>query len=434
MSRDGETKTETSTGNGNNSMDANSDNITSKTPLLVVPSSIPSRVWKNTVTSFSELNNYVEETIIQTEDAGDFSDYISLHSIRLDCGRTVSYSITGEEQGSPVLFWYAGGCNRRILVLLSEAAEQCQLRLICLNRPERGDTSPVDYDRQRILEREADDEKQDIRFLSDDRDESTSAAGEDRLYDTNNLLSSSNTRIYMETCLSDAIAVLDALNIARVGLFYECAGCPFAMSFVQTYPERMTTAPVLGIGSWVQPVDCNETNVLFKFSAQTCPSWLIAPFFSGGSLGSLEKSSNWTPAKWVGQKFVKSLTKKERAVFEANFEMEEFVGRFRWMQKEGIGMPAPDLTVLLSNGGELGIDYSRIQHRFVLLHALEDRLSPYAAAEWLANKLRKCEIIEISNATHEGTLFLLHHEIEQAMKLLVRSERGIIAEAMRESK
>jgi pimeloyl-ACP methyl ester carboxylesterase len=397
---------------------------------------IPSVMWNH---DSDETNTDSQANQITTEPvAGDFSDLITLHTLLVkhssseELDRTISFSVAGDPTGTPTLFWYAGGCNRRILLLLQEAAEQCQLRLICLNRPGRGTTSLPDYSSNveettnETLDKDEEPKEFSIRVvMADERDDSNynhQKASSDNGKNNSKLLSVSHARIYMNTCLSDAIAVLDALSIDQVGQFFECAGAPFALAFAQHYSSRLLSAsPIIGIGSWIQPADCNETKQLFQFGARKCPVWLIAPWISG-SMGSLDKSSSWVPAKWIGQKFAKSLTEKEQAVFDANWDLEEFVERFRFMQQEGGGTPMGDLTVLLSPSKDIGIDYSAITSRIVLVHAVDDKMSLLPAALWLKEQLPNCKLIQVNDATHEGMLFLLHREIEQSLKLIVNGE------------
>ena len=389
----------------------------------------PSRLWTHSDET-SSSSGPAKPSIVNEDVPRDYSDLISLHSLSLhdDNNRVVSFCIAGDPAGTPVLFWYAGGCNRRILLLLQEAAEQCQLRLVCLNRPGRGSTSPANYEQsnEAIMKKEDkahDKEQLSIRVvMAEERDQQETAASTSNK-NNDKLLSASHARIHMDACLSDAIAVLDALQIDKVGQLYECAGAPFALCFAQHYSQRLLPShiPMIGIGSWIQPADCNETKQLFQFGARKCPVWMIAPLISG-SMGCLDKSASWVPASWIGKKFVKSLTEKEQDVLDANWEVDEFVERFRFMQQEGGGTVMADLTCLLSKAKDIGLDYSAIRSRIVLVHAMEDAMAPLPAAQWLKEQLPNSRLIQVANATHEGTLFLLHHEIEQSLKLLRTGE------------
>jgi pimeloyl-ACP methyl ester carboxylesterase len=477
-----------------------------------------------------------------TEDCIDeYQEQIKLHSLSVEDGRTVQFATAGDDGGSPVLFWYAGGCNRRILCILGEAAEQCGLKFICLNRPGRCGTSPTLYtlgDTQVLSATEGIDEpettiinghkpykdaeetsleSEKVKDFMNDADATNESAGQmiqvetDTNYDTTDIKDQASsafesekvidllndadvpnvstgqvdlaeddptdntadtedeaasafeskkvidllndadvanispgqvnlaeedlndntadidikaasiqgsTHKHMKTCIADAISVLNSLNLDKVGILFQCAGTPFALTFAAQHPERIADVPMVGLSSWVQPADCPETKKLFQFGARKCPSWLMSPLSLGMGLGSLETSPTWIPIAWVASKFHKSLAESEKKCFDVNFELDEFVTKIRWMQQEGTGTPRADLSCLMTPAMELGLDFQKLTCPIKLMHAQQDRMAPMEACEWLASRLPNCELIKLEDATHEGILFLLHSEIEQALKCL----------------
>ncbi|GAQ83840.1 hypothetical protein KFL_001640150 [Klebsormidium nitens] len=62
---------------------------------------------------------------------------------RLDGGTLISYSEVGDSQGTPVVMFTGMGGNRLYGLFLEEALWKLHLRLICVDRPGRGKTTPV---------------------------------------------------------------------------------------------------------------------------------------------------------------------------------------------------------------------------------------------------------------------------------------------------
>ena len=188
------------------------------------------------------MSNTTRTTTIENED-NPYQNQITLSTLSTDEGRTIAFSTAGDPHGAPVLFFYPAGGSRRMLLTFSDIAVSASLKLICLNRPGKGSTTSTE--------------------------EHTPAA-------------------HVDTACHDAVQVLDELKISRVGLFFMCAGTPFALAFACRFPER-TTEKLMGIASWVLPADCDKTNTLFRFGALYCPLWLLSPLV-GNSIRSVDSS------------------------------------------------------------------------------------------------------------------------------------------------
>ena len=301
------------------------------------------------------------------EDDNPYQNQITLTTCLSTEGRNIAFSTAGDPNGAPVLFFYPGGGSRRMLLTFSDIAASASLRLICINRPGKGSTTSAK--------------------------EHTPAA-------------------HVGTACRDAAHVLDELKISRAGLFFMCAGAPFAMAFACRFPER-TTGKLIGIACWVLPADCNKTKTLFRFGALHCPLCLLGPLV-GNVMRSVDSSLPSLPASMVKSSFKGKLTKKECDAFDTRFSETDFIDTMKWIFNEK-GDISLDIRVLLSKGIDLGIHYSRIGGNVILFHAEADKIMPFAAAAWLAREVPTADLRPVPEGSHEGTLFLMHTEIIQTL-------------------
>mmetsp|Transcript_10090 Transcript_10090/g.16749 ORF Transcript_10090/g.16749 Transcript_10090/m.16749 type:complete len:326 (-) Transcript_10090:132-1109(-) len=315
--------------------------------------------------------------VLADEENNDYPEEVYMYTLqRRD--RTIHFAVAGS--GTPVLYLYPGGCNRRILALLHKMARRHKIRFICVNRPGRGTCS-------------------------------ASAPKED---DTKR----SAAYHHVETAARDMVAVLDALKIQKVGVFFHCAGTPFALVFASRFPERIEGS-LMGAGSWVQPADCPDTKPLFRFGATKTPLWLTS-YLASGIASSVEFGMFHMPTQWMSTRFGKHLSKEEKQAFADDYDATDFVEKFKWMQKEGAGMTPADLTTLLSPASDIGLEYSQLTIEVKMVHAQNDKVTPAAAAEWMAKQLPACDLTLVDDGTHEGSLFNLHDEIHQVLEALTQ--------------
>eukprot|EP00957_Ditylum_brightwellii_P078416 5963463-Ditylum_brightwellii.AAC.1 len=297
-------------------------------------------------------------------------DMLILDSIRVSNERKVTFATAGNPDGTPVLTFYPLGGNRRMLSSFQRHAVTASLNLICVNRPGMGGTSKAPH---------------------------------------------KNPASHMSTACNDIIAVLDALEISCVGLLFECAGAPFALAFAAKYKHR-TNGNLMGIAPFVQPTDCPSTKAIFQFGALRCPLWLISPIVAN-SISSLTHIMTSLPSGWANSKLKKSLTPKEYDFFvETSSEIKLF-DSMKWAHEEK-GDTSADLSVLLSKGVDIGIEYKDVLGKVVIIHPEHDKLTPIAAAKWLSEQLPCGRLITLSDASHEGALFMLHAIIVDSLKSL----------------
>jgi len=301
-----------------------------------------------------------------------YEDRIALHTLKVSDGRQVAFATSGDPNGTPVLFFYAGGGNRRVLLSLHPAAVSASLKLICLNRPGKDGTSKA----------------------------TTRGAAS-----------------HVKTVCDDCICVLDALGIDKVSLLFMCAGSPFALAFSNKNPERMT-GKLVGIACFVSPADCPMTKSLYRFGARCCPNWAVSPLVAS-SMNSMMHVFTWLSPSGLTEHFKNKVlaSDEEREAFEKANAGNGFSENMGWVFEERGGLSS-DLSVLLSKYEDVGIELKEVYGKALLFHPIKDKLTPIEAAEWLSEHLRSATLTKLPEASHEGTLFLLHDEIVQSLKTL----------------
>jgi len=314
-----------------------------------------------------------------------YQDLISLRSIQVNENRRVAFATVGSVSAdNAILFFYAAGGSRRTLLPLHSFAVDNNLCLVCVNRPGKAGTSKA------------------------------SSSGRAAPH-------------HVETVVRDAVAVLDALRIARVrGILFQCAGAPFALAFASRRPDRCS-GNLMGIGTWVLPADCPRQKRLYRVGTHL-PTAVISAVVAGSMMSMMSYFQWRLSPKTFGAHFRNRVlaSDTERRAFDEIYpdtddnKKEEFCRRTMWMLQEK-GGEAMDLQVLLSSSAVIGLDYDRVPAGAQFFHAEGDRMTPIEAVEWMVhNKLPSATLVTIPDASHEGTLFLLHKEIQNGLKELVK--------------
>jgi len=301
-----------------------------------------------------------------------YREDITLSSIKTEDDRQVDYATAGDPDGEPVLFFYPIGSSRRCLLFLHSIGVDASIKLICVNRPGTGGTS-----------------------------ESTQRRG-----------------TFIETVCRDCVCVLDDLGIGRTNLLFACAGTPFALKFSLMFPSR-TASNLIGVACWVSPADCPCNKMAYKIGALGLPSKLICPLVAS-SMKTIISLVGWGASRTgVRARFRNKVlvSFKEREAFDTvNKEGDEqFKRRLSWTLQERSKLTA-EVEVLLSHYQEVGIDYQKIAKQTHLFHPKADKITPFLAAEWFSQQLQASSLTQLTGASHEGVLFLLHEEIRDALK------------------
>jgi pimeloyl-ACP methyl ester carboxylesterase len=315
-------------------------------------------------------------TKVNSDDDALLFPEIVLRTIHRDDGRSIAYSCTTAHASNsvPILYFYPGGGNRRMLLSIVKTLPD--LRLICVNRPGKGGTSPA--------------------------------------------TSSSKVNSHLDASVQDAVAVLDSLGVDKVSLLCMCAGTPFGMAFAIQHPER-TTRQFMGISAWIQPADCGYENTKVMYYLGTHAPGLVSPLV-GSVFRSVGLSLSSFPTTWVLSALRGKVSESEHVAFDITYKnSQEFGDRMRWMQQEQGGQ-SPDMKVLLSAGlidsEKLGASMQSI----TLWHGTKDSMVPYASAEWMEEHVSGVTLNTIPDGSHEGCMFLLHSSIVKSLKSFGQGE------------
>lgn len=307
----------------------------------------------------------------------DVSDHASCLRVIQEGDRTVEYAVIGDERSSPVLVFYPMGACCRMVALMAEAARASGCRLICVNRPGMGATSPTPQE----------------------------------------------TRVAV--ACSDAAACLDHLAVPAASVLFLCAGAPFALAFCTLFPERIT-GKVAGCSTWVSPTDCPDARFLYRLGAgmpgpvvraaagavahcfQSMPVMPLLrsfmPYFGTSGCdapGSVQDKEIYGPS---GKAAVGPLDQ----IDECEFALD-------WVTGE-TGGEGEDASVLLDGAKAWGVTYRAFRHPILLVHGDADETVPIECAEWLLHQLpQSSALIRICDGTHEDVMF---SGFETALRLL----------------
>jgi pimeloyl-ACP methyl ester carboxylesterase len=300
------------------------------------------------------------ESLIQIEELQDTAT-----------GRTITYGVGGDPNGTPILFFPPLSATYRMMLFIHDDLVKFSLKAICVNRPGILGTSPA-----------------------------------------------SSIRDHAEKTCSDAITILDSLQINRVGILCMCAGSTFAMKFSVTHPQR-TTGKLLGFAPWTLPADCPHSKKLHRFAANHLPVLAL-----GNIIGRLEVTMmGFLSKETIASKIDEACSEEEGTYLNNKFSHESshqqaFLSVIDWV----MGEPEPnahDLAVCLSSSKSLGLDYQQIKCDAVFWQGDNDHMAPVLATEWLASQfVSTAKLNIVPEGTHSGALFVLDSRISDSLQTL----------------
>lgn len=292
------------------------------------------------------------------------------HFVDGNSGRTISYGTAGDPNGSPILVFPPLSAKHRVLVMMHDDLVKASLKAICINRPGIAGTSP-----------------------------STDAVD------------------HMNLVVQDVLAVLDKLEIQKVGILCMCAGTTYALKFYTAHPER-TTRKILSLAPWTLPADCPHSRGLFRFAANRLPTLTL-----GKVVGKLEMTmmgfvSRETIALKIDETCSEEESQRLKEKLSNSSHQQSFLQIVEWMMQtpERNGM---EVAVCLSASKDLGLDYKQVDGQVVIWQGDEDHMAPVEATRWLANQFAKPgQLFLVARGTHSGALFVLDSKISQAFHML----------------
>eukprot|EP00930_Biecheleria_cincta_P013531 TRINITY_DN12012_c0_g1_i1.p1 TRINITY_DN12012_c0_g1~~TRINITY_DN12012_c0_g1_i1.p1 ORF type:complete len:378 (-),score=51.79 TRINITY_DN12012_c0_g1_i1:29-1162(-) len=318
----------------------------------------------------------------------------SLHTIVVN-HRTIEFALSGDEAGEPVLLFYPMGASRSLAILFDHPARRVGARLICLNRPGMGKTTPAP--------------------------EGTAGS-------------------HLEAHCKDAIACLNHLAYPRVRVLFLCAGAPFALVFRARYPER-TRGRLVGCSAWVSPTDCPAARLVYRLSAGLPTAVLSALAGTFANSANSMQSTNFAQSMPFSSSLAKSLPFSSPLLRSSSLldslntaEAEMLIQQSPDESKADIeflfaccsplastigqetGGEGADAAVLVEGAGAWGIDYKKLGCSIVLLHGEDDTTVPVECVEWMQTQVPGLVVHRVPGAQHGETMLL---GISAALRILV---------------
>ncbi|CAM9243042.1 unnamed protein product [Phaeothamnion confervicola] len=267
---------------------------------------------------------------------------------------TVSYSDVGDPSGYPVFLTLGVDSHRFFALPFDASAKNYLLRLICIDRPGRGQTSKLSNPRRgRVL---------------------------------------AWPEILRGICTR--------LKIRAFALVGQSLGAAYALRTAQRLPAMIATT-VYCISPWI-PLHVEATNPFAK-GASNLPAWLVAASLRAGmalprlaaALGSAGSSSN-------GAACGAACSDAERQLFEGP-AARDAVARVAALGEQDVGLLLDALTALGKFPGDppdLGFRYEDTSLPVRVLHGRADTLVPFAAAAWMERALPACSVTCKIAGTH----------------------------------
>jgi pimeloyl-ACP methyl ester carboxylesterase len=300
--------------------------------------------------------------------ANNFGSLVRIEKLHdIATGRSIIFGIAGDPNGSPVLLFspLSGSC--RMLLAIHDDLMRHSLRGICINRPGTKGTTPA-----------------------------------------------SSVKDHVEKSCSDTLAVLDFLDIERVGIFSLCAGTIFGLIFAQRHAEK-TTGDILSFAPWTLPADCPNSRPLDRFAAT---SFLLPTLAVSYGITSVETTMmGFVSKESIAMQVENSLSNEERNSLHNKY-LSFFVPMLEWIMGEP-EQNAHDVAVCLSSSEVLGLDYKKIKGNITIIQGSADQMAPTKATQWLANQFSPPVSLDIvKDGTHNGALFILNSKLSDSLACL----------------
>lgn len=285
-------------------------------------------------------------------------------------GRTIAYGIGGDPNGSPILVFPPLSANHRMLVMVHDDLVKASLKAICVNRPGIDGTS-----------------------------------------------SSKDAVDHMNKAIQDVLAVLDKLEIPKVGILCMCAGTTYALKLYAAHPER-TTRKILALAPWTLPADCPHSRGLFRFAANRLPKHAV-----GWLVGKMEMTMmGFVSKETIASKIDETCSEAESEHLQEKLSKsthQQSLPQVLEFMMEGKDRNAIEVAVCLSASKDFDLDYQQVDGDIVIWQGDADDMAPVQATQWLAKQFgTPGKVFLVDKGTHSGALFVLDARISQAFHML----------------
>ncbi|RGP79310.1 hypothetical protein FLONG3_2539 [Fusarium longipes] len=316
-------------------------------------------------------------TVVPSSMAPSLQRYITTSSrthqtFHLSDGRQLGFAEYGNPNGKPVFYFHGFPSSRLEAQPVDDMAQRCGVRLIALDRPGFGISSPnPDY---RIVD-----------------------------------------------WPKDVLELAQAKKITRFSVFGLSGGGPFALACAYALPKRavisvglFASAPHWAAG--VQHVDISRR--ILSFCARNCPALL------GGLLNVLHRSIRWLvltrPAirrigKWLEAQDARQ--KSETGNKKSPAERVEDLVKMLLDEpfRQGASGTVHEARLLTSK--DWGFKLEDVDHDKILIwHGVKDTNAPISMIRYMAKHIPNCELTEFEEDTH----YTMYKHIEPALRSLVK--------------
>ncbi|CAM9296081.1 unnamed protein product, partial [Laminaria digitata] len=254
--------------------------------------------------------------------------------------RVVSYAEVGDPSGYPAFLLLGMDSHRYMSLLFDKQAKARGVRLICLDRPGRGQSSHFQDQRA------------------------------NRLLEFPEIM-----RLFCR-----------AAGIRFFSLVGQSVGASYALRCAQEMPDMVATKIYL-VSPWVPLSVPGSSRALYV--AEKLPQWLLKAamtmprlVMASGGVGLIAKGCSEEEKLLMG-------TKTSSEVFQAVSRAKECT--------EGAAM---DALVALEKNHSMGFDYRDMSMPVHVFHGNADHMVPIAAAEWMAEKMPACTLSVKMGGTH----------------------------------
>lgn len=290
------------------------------------------------------------------------------HTVSLDDGRQLAFAELGRRDGAPVIYFHGFPGSRLEARLVEKEACRAGIRLVAIDRPGMGLSSPrtgrtiIDWPR-------------------------------------------------------DVVQVADSLKLASFIAVGASGGAPYALACAAAIPERLDAvgiiagiAPVAGTGLAGQMLPVNRLGLVLARRAPLLLRMALGVFAFG--------VRRW-PARLL-DRIASRLGPADRAVLQETEVRGLMSGSLCESFRAGSAGPAADLSLL---GRPWGFDLEAIGVPVRLWHGRADVVCPATMGEFLARRVRNCAATYYDDEGHFSVVTRRAPEIFEALLALANRTR-----------
>ncbi|MBI2792218.1 MAG: alpha/beta hydrolase [Gammaproteobacteria bacterium] len=285
---------------------------------------------------------------------------IELKTLQLKDGRILGYAEYGDPKGKPIFYFHGFPGSRLEASYFHETALENQYRIIALDRPGMGLSSP--YKDRTII-----------------------------------------------SWATDVEEFANALQIERFSVIGHSGGAPFVAACAYKIPDRLIGAAVI---SGMAPLERPELKASMSFG-QKFMNWLIStmPWLSTVMMW-LTRMMLKHPDKMMSQ-MVKKLPEVDQTFFKDMQQRKAIIDSTLEAFKNGVSGPADEMKLLFK---PWGFELEKIKYPIKIWHGALDPQSPISHAKVYEKTITGAKLNIVENEGHHS---LLRNNIKRILKSIV---------------